>query len=455
MTVTDQSTKIPIGTTLSVRISDLNHDGEGVGRFENLVIFVPGALPGEEVEVVIKSVHKNFLRSNLIGITVKSPDRVTPPCPYFFDCGGCQLQHMAYRAQLVWKASRVKAAFARIGKLELPVPPTIGMDNPYRYRNKARIHLESEGTKIKAGFYKNKSNRIIEIEDCLIQHPHNILALKAIRNALGETICQKESASKTLPKIYEAELRSSFATGQVLITIGLKSKADSVVFGELFTKLVSGSLGDKLAGLVIKTGSNKDLRYQTTAGNTYLEERIEPFRYRISPRSFFQVNPRQGKPLFELAADDAGNPCTAFDLYCGTGNFALYLSKKATAVIGIDSEGEAIKDARENAAINGINNVKFEQMAIEDAIKVLQQGRRPITVILDPPRGGCSVSLLETISEIKPERIVYISCNPSTLARDLGFLQQNGFQALKAQPIDMFPHTSHVETVVLMSRQNP
>lgn len=449
--MTDQSTKNLVGTRALVKISDLNHDGEGVGRLENLVTFVPGALPAEEVEVEIETLHKNFLRSKLVAITTKSPDRVTPPCPHFFTCGGCQMQHLAYQGQLTWKESRVKAALERIGKLKLPVLPTIGMDNPYRYRNKARFHVTAEGDKIRTGFFKNKSRQIIEIEDCLIQHPLNMLAIKAIRKALEETLTLKETDRKIFTDIHEAELRSSFAAGQVLITLGFRRKADSLFPREDFIKLISDSLGAKLAGLVIKTGSNKDLRYQLIKGNPFIEERIEPFRYRISPRSFFQVNPLQAKVLFELAAAYAGNPRTVFDLYCGTGNFALYLSGTAAEVIGIDNEAEAIKDARENAAINGINNINFMQMPIEEAFKALEQGKKPITVILDPPRGGCSASLLQTISGIKPEHIVYISCNPATLARDLGLLQQNSFQAIKAQPVDMFPQTSHIETIVLLS----
>jgi 23S rRNA (uracil1939-C5)-methyltransferase len=449
--VTDKSIDILIGAKALVKISDLNHDGEGVGRFENLVTFVPGALPGEEASVEIKSLHKNFLRSKLIAITTASPERVIPPCPYYNHCGGCQLQHLNYQGQLAWKESRVEAALNRIGKLQLPVLPTIGMANPYRYRNKARIHLAAEEDRVRAGFYKNKSRQIIEIEDCLIQHPNNMLALKALRETFEETLSRKDQNSRQLLKIYEAELRCSFATGQVLITLGLRGKAESFNFGEDFAKEVSSRLGDKLAGLVIRAGSNRDLHYQTLIGQPFIEEDIEPFRYRISPRSFFQVNPQQAKVLFELAAADAGNPSTAFDLYCGTGNFALYLSKTATAVVGIDSEAEAIADAWENADINGINNIKFMSMPIEEAKKALQQGSRPITVILDPPRGGCSASLLESIGEIKPERIVYISCNPATLARDLNYLQQNGIKAIKAQPIDLFPQTSHVECISLLT----
>jgi 23S rRNA (uracil1939-C5)-methyltransferase len=450
--VTDKSTDIFIGAKALVKISDLNHDGEGVGRFENLVTFVPGALPGEEASVEIKSLHKNFLRSTLIAINTVSPERVTPPCPYYNRCGGCQLQHLTYQGQLTWKEKRVEAALNRIGKLQLPVLPTIGMATPFRYRNKARIHLAAEGDRIRVGFYKNKSRQIIEIEDCLIQHPNNVLALKAMRETFEETLSRKDPNSKQLLKIYEAELRCSFTTGQVLITLGLRGKAEDFNFVEDFARKVNSRLGDKLAGLVIRTGSHKDLHYQTLIGSPIIEENIEPFRYRISPRSFFQVNPQQAKVLFELATADAGKPCTAFDLYCGTGNFALYLSRTATTVVGIDSEEEAIADAWENAAMNGINNIKFMSMPIEEAKIILQQGSRPITVILDPPRSGCSASLLESIAEIKPERIVYISCNPATLARDLSYLQQNGIKAIKAQPIDLFPQTSHVETVVLMSR---
>jgi 23S rRNA (uracil1939-C5)-methyltransferase len=441
-----------IGTRALIEISDLNHDGEGVGRLGSLVVFVPGALPGEATEIEIVEHHKRYLQAKLIRINKESRARIKPPCPYFKDCGGCQLQHLDYQGQLNWKRSRVKAALSRIGNIKLPVLPTIGMNNPFRYRNKARIHFTLEEDRIRSGFYKKKSRQIIEIEDCLIQHPHNMLAIKVIRNTLAEALTRKEIDHQIIHDIYETELRCSFATGQVLITLGVKGKANNPVFKDHFTKSICSHLGDKLAGLIIKAGSNKKHHYQTLVGNPFIEEIIEPFHYRISPRSFFQVNPLQAKKLFKLASSSAGNPHTVFDLYCGTGNFALYLSRVATAVIGIDSEGEAIKDARENTVLNGINNINFTQMPIDETKKLLLEGSRPITVILDPPRGGCSVSLLEIITEIKPERIVYISCNPATLARDLGLLQQSGFQAIEAQPIDMFPQTSHVECVVLITK---
>ncbi len=448
----EKPTKNLVGTRALVKIRDLNHDGDGVGRLENLVTFVPGALPGEEVEVEIESLYKKFLRAKLLDITVKSADRATPPCPHYYSCGGCQLQHLAYQAQLAWKEARVKEALNRIGKLEVPVLPIIGMDSSYRYRNKARFHISADRNSLRAGFFKSNSRQIIEIEDCLIQHPHNMLAIKAIRKAFADNAAPGGKGRKLLPDIHEAELRSSYATGQVLITLGYRGRLESSVSVEGFSKSISKYLGDKLAGILVKTGRNKNIQYQLISGSPFIEERIEPFCYRISSPSFFQVNSQQAKRLFELAASYAGNPDTAYDLYCGTGNFALYLSQAANEVVGVDSEVEAIEDARKNAAANGINNVKFIASPIEKAGELLRQGKRPITIILDPPRKGCSASLSKTMAEIKPERIVYISCNPATLARDLGLFQQSGFQAIKAQPVDMFPQTSHVETVALMTR---
>ena len=443
--------EISRGTKASLTISDLNHNGEGVGRLDGMVVFVPGALPDETVEVELLSLHKNFIRSKLLSIIKASAERTEPPCSYFADCGGCQLQHLNYPGQLQWKESTVRNALNRIGKIDHPVLPIRGMENPFRYRNKARVHLSIEHNHLKAGFYQKHSHRIIDIKECLIQHPNNVLAINALRTVLSELIHHNGKIGPDNFGFFEAEVRASFHSGQILMTISTDKEP-----GDKNRQFISGLfkeiLGDKLAGLVLNITAKKINSYQTLNGNSYVKEKINPFYYRISPRSFFQVNPLQARELFEIAAGFAGNPDTAYDLYCGTGNFSLYLSRVAREVIGIDSEESAIRDARINATINGVTNVKFVKSRLEEASGILTQGKKKLTVIIDPPRKGCSPSLIESMEKIKPERIVYVSCNPATLARDLALLQQKGFSVREVQPVDMFPQTTHVETVVWLEK---
>ncbi len=441
-----------VGTKTLVKIRDLNHDGEGVGRLENLVTFVPGALPGEEVKIEIVEQRKNYLRAQLIEITTTSPDRITPPCSYFYTCGGCQLQHLAYQAQLAWKRSQVKAALFRIGKLEFPVLPTIGMANPYRYRNKGRFHLAVEKDKLLVGFFAQQSHDLININDCLIQHPINIEALTALRQAIEVCRGQGKTTFDNLAFFYDAELRTSFFTGQVVITLDCRQDRPDSAFLELINAELKNTLGHRLAGLVIKTPGKSGNTYQVVSGSKWIEEQIGFYRYRISPQSFFQVNPVQAGELFKLTSAYAGKPQTAIDLYCGTGNFSMHLSQVAQQVIGIDSEESAIADARFNASLNGIKNTRFVVGRVEQIADLLKEGADPKTIILDPPRKGCSPELLQSVADAKPDRIVYVSCNPATLARDLKLLHSKGYPPLKIQPVDMFPQTSHVETVALLSR---
>jgi 23S rRNA (uracil1939-C5)-methyltransferase len=443
-----------LGMQALVTISDLNHDGEGVGRLNNLVTFVPTALPGEEVLIRIVSQHKNFFRARVIDWKKKSPDRIAPPCPYFQDCGGCQLQHLSYTKQLEWKEQRVASTLKRIGNIEIPVAPIKAMENPYRYRNKASIHLSAVKNKIMAGFFEQNSKRVIDINDCLIQHPLNNRALNVIRNAIAEYHNRDESiAGLKALIINEAELRTSFSNSKILITLTCALDNFNPQDISALTRSVNEALNNNLAGLVLRQKDKAGDSYNVLSGNPFIEEVIDDFRFHISPQSFFQVNPLQADQVFKIAAAFAGKPRTAFDLYCGTGTFALYLSRAVDQIIGVDSEKTAIIDAEKNAAINGVSNVRFINARTEEITGLLDKEERPITIILNPPRKGCSPALLNAIRTAKPERIVYISCNPATLARDLDLLQQNCFQVKKVQPVDMFPQTTHVECVVWIEKR--
>lgn len=451
--MTDQRTDPPCreGEISELEITDLNHRGEGVGKKNGFTIFVPGALPCEKVEIKITAVHRNYAEATLLSLISTAEQRISPPCPYFKHCGGCQLQHLDYKKQLAWKREMVTETLHRIAAIEVPVLPIIGMDEPWRFRNKAQIHLGFDSGRVIAGFFEEKSHRIIDIEDCLVQHPLIAQMINHIRTSGQKFIDMKSGKNRNPLPVTGAVIRSSFSTNRCLVTLPGKVNSSPGSLEKL-ANLISGEAGHLLSGVTLLQPGNKGLniKHHSLFGQAFLEEEITPYRYRISPKSFFQVNPRQAAVLYKEAAKLAGSPRTAYDLYCGTGNFALYLSRKAGTVLGIDSESSAIDDAKANAILNNIDNVKFINGRAEEISGLLLKGEHPITLYLNPPRGGCSPDLLESAAAAKPERIIYISCNPSTLARDLKQLLQKQFKIRQVQPIDMFPHTSHVETITLI-----
>ena len=453
--MTNQRTTPPCkeGKILEIEITGLNHRGEGVGKKNGFTIFVPKALPGEKVEVKVTALRRNYAEAALLSLISIADHRTSPPCPYFNRCGGCQVQHLDYEKQLAWKQDMVNETLRRIAAIEAPVLPIIGMDNPWSFRNKAQIHLGLDSRRVIAGFFEAKSHQIIDIEDCLVQHPLIAQMINHIRTAGQKYIDMQDRRDRNHLPVNGAVIRSSFSTTRSLVTLTGKESSNPGSLKKL-ASLIYGEAKHLITGVtLLQAGKNGGcIKHINLFGQPFLEEEIAPYRYRISPQSFFQVNPRQAAVLYEQAALLAGNPRTAFDLYCGTGNFALYLSRKADNVIGVDSESSAIEDARANSALNNINNVKFINARAEEIPGLLLKGEHPKTLYLNPPRDGCSPSLLEAAAAAKPERIIYISCNPATLARDLGLLPQNEFKIRQVQPIDMFPHTSHVETVVLMSR---
>ncbi len=447
------------GQVLAVEITDLNHRGEGVGKTGGFTLFVPQALPGEIARVEISAVRKNFAGAKLLTLEQSSPHRVNPPCPYFPECGGCQIQHLSYEKQLAWKNEKVFETLRRIAGAEPSIQPVLGTANPWRYRNKAQVHLGIANDRVKTGFYQQRSHQIIDITDCLVQHPHNGKMINAIRQAAQEFADRKTipAGEDPLPA-NRAAIRSSFSTGKSMIILtGAATSKNSPLFLKTYLQKLADLINFKAkeppAGIILHQPDKAGDRHITLSGQPYLEENIAPFHYRLSPRSFFQVNPGQAGILYEQAASLSGRPRTAYDLYCGTGNFALYLSKTAEQVIGIDSDGSAIKDANENAALNKIGNIQFINARAEDVTDLLIKGNHPKTVFLNPPRQGCSPGLLEAIIRAKPERIVYISCSPATLARDIDRLQQSSYAVKLVQPVDMFPHTSHVESVALIERR--
>jgi len=453
MSNSNNSLTIKKDEIVNLEITDLNHRGEGVGKVKNFTLFVPHALPGEKVTAKVTALHKNYGEAKLDSVIKDSSFREEPLCPYFPRCGGCRLQHLKYSEQLCWKQAMVSETLRRMAGIEIPVEAVKGMKNPWRFRNKAQIHFGLEKGKVIAGFYEYGSRNIIDIKQCIVQHPANEQIINIIRRGLQTYIDRiGNSAEHELP-VTGATIRTSFKRGSCVIAFHAAPGRTYINKLKELAAQITADSGSLVKGIILLHKGKKKSGTTVLSGETVLEEEIAPFRYRISPLSFSQVNPSQAGILYEEGASLSGEPRTAYDLYCGTGNFSLYLNQKADHVIGIDVADEAIKDARENAALNNVKNTTFINTPAEKIKDILFKGAHPKTVYLNPPRGGASPALLTSVTAAKPESIAYISCNPATLARDLNLLVKGGYGIKQVRPVDMFPHTTHVETVCLLQNE--
>lgn len=449
----ETSNQIKVGEKYTMKLMDITHSGEGVGRLENMIVFVEGGLPGDVVEVEIKNVKKTYAQGKLLSISQASTERVTPDCPYFEQCGGCQILHMSYEGQLRAKSKMVKDALQRIGGLkEIDVAPIIGMEDPQRYRNKAQFKLDNKGM----GFYAKKSHNLVHIEDCLNQPESAADAIKTI-NGLIQELNLSIYDERTHKGYVRGVLQRTNLQGENMITLIINGKdlsqrqaiVDGILAGIPNVKSIYVNINREKGNVVL---GRKSL---CVYGAARLVEQIGDLSFSISPNSFFQVNSLQTVKLYDTikAFADLKGTETVFDLYCGTGTIGLYLAAQAKQIIGIESVGDAILDARENAGLNQIENATFHLGRAEDEmLKITKEGIKPDLIILDPPRKGCEESLLAAIVELETPRVIYVSCNPSTLARDLKFMTEAGYVIKAVQPVDLFPGTGHVETVILMTR---
>lgn len=441
-----------------VEITGMTHEGQGVGRIGGLAVFVDSALEGETVELKIIKLKKTYAVGKMVNIIKPSPHRTTPFCGSYNRCGGCNLQHMDYNAQLDFKTRLVRDSLERIGGLkDVYIHEAIGMKNPYNYRNKAQYPVAFVDGRIITGFYQAHSHNVVYSKDCGIQ---DVLSNK-VREAVGEFIEEKDiSAYDELSGeglVRHILTRVGFNTGEVMVVLvingGSIPHADELVT----------SLTDKIPSVksiylnVNKENTNIILGRKNIKlfGEDAISDVIGGYRFLISPHSFFQVNPVQTEVLYSKALEYAAltGTETLFDLYCGTGTISLYMSAKARMVYGVEVVEEAVSDAQRNSVLNGVSNVEFIAGEVEKAVPLLyDKGIRADVVVLDPPRKGCDESLLSLLVEMQPERIVYVSCNPATLARDLKYLDGQGYKAQEAQPVDMFPWTGHVEAAILLQR---
>ncbi|MFC4734972.1 23S rRNA (uracil(1939)-C(5))-methyltransferase RlmD [Bacillus daqingensis] len=440
-----------------VLVEDLTHDGAGVAKIDGFPVFIKGALPREEADIKIVQMKKNFAFGRLLTLHETSSDRTEPPCPVFKRCGGCQLQHLTYSGQLAYKQNVVKEALARIGGLtDVPVHETLGMADPWRYRNKSQIPIGEQKGQIVSGFYAERSKDIVDTDECLIQHPDADRTMNLVKAAASELGIRAYDPQKHKGQLRHVVIRHAKTTDELMIVLITKDKglpnkkqlADKLrdTFPNL--KSIMHNVNPKRTNVIFGDETN------VVWGESVIHDEINGVRFAISARSFYQVNPEQTDVLYGKALEYAAltGTETVMDAYCGIGTISLFLAGRARRVYGVEIVPDAVDDAKRNAEINHIENADFFVGEAESIMPWWQaQGIRGDVIVVDPPRKGCDESLLTTMTELAPERIVYVSCNPATLARDLSILAEKGYETKEVQPVDMFPHTTHVECVALLT----
>lgn len=459
MNMTNSAAPLRPGQIVTVGIHGLGHSGEGVGRYEGLTLFVPGGAPGDRLEARVTEVKKNYAKAVLHRVVEPSPHRVAPACPVVGECGGCQLQHIAYPAQLDLKRQQVIDAVERLGKLTgVTVHPTLGMDEPWQYRNKAQFPFGYRSGKVVAGFFAPGTHRIVDIEQCDIQHPlgNQIMAeVKELAHRFGVPIYDERTHRGVIRHVLARVGRGTGECMAVIVTNGPTLPRGKQIAEELMRRIPS------LVSVVQNVNAEQTnvilgRKNHLLAGRDYITDYIGDLEFAISPLSFFQVNPAQTEVLYGKALEYAGltGQETVLDVYCGIGTISLFLARQAGEVIGIEWVPPAIEDARENAERNGISNARFIcGDAAQEMPRLADEGVRADVIVVDPPRKGCDEPVLRAMAEMGPRRIVYVSCNPASLARDLAILGELGYRTVEVQPVDMFPHTAHVECVARLVRE--
>lgn len=454
---------------VTVDLVGLTHDGDGVGRANGFTLFVQGGLPGEQARVRVMKLKKQYGYARLQELVKASPDRINPPCDIYKECGGCQLQHFDYEAQLAWKRQHVVDNLTRIGKLTVAgerdaqdgviVHPTIGMDDPWRYRNKAAVPVGAAGEngELVAGFYARGTHRIIDMDDCLIQHEHNDEVVRVVKKVARDLRIQPYDETTGKGVLRHIMVRTGVVTGEIMVVLVTNGKRLPRQ-PEWIEHLRASLPGLKsIVQNVNEEHTNAIFGDETRVlwGSEFIYDELDGIRFAISARSFYQINPAQTVALYRKAVEYAAlsGKERVIDAYCGIGTISLFLARQAGHVYGVEIVPEAIEDAKRNAALNGIDNASFEAGPAEVVMpRWRKEGVEADVVVVDPPRKGCDPALLETILALQPKRVVYVSCNPSTLARDLRILEDGGYKTVEVTPVDMFPWTVHVESVAWLER---
>lgn len=450
-----------------LEIDDIGTEGEGIAHIDGYALFIKDAIPGDVVRTKVIKAKKNYGYGRLIEIVKPSKDRVEPVCPVARQCGGCQIQHLSYEAQLAYKENKIKNCLVRLGKfpkeqIDEIMEPIMGMEEPYHYRNKAQFPVgRNKDGELVTGFYASRTHSIIPATHCAIQDKRNEEILNTVLDFMKEFGIEPYDEVTHTGLVRHILTRVGYHTGEIMVCLVLNGK--SLPHEEVFVERLSKIDGMKSISINVnreKTNVILGNKVKTLWGADYIVDSIGTIKYQISPLSFYQVNPLQTQKLYQTALDYAGLTGNeiVWDLYCGIGTISLFLAKQAKMVYGVEIVPEAIADANRNKEFNQIENVEFFVGASETVLpeKYRESGGKMSAdvIVVDPPRKGCDVSLLQTILDMGPKRVVYVSCDPATLARDLRFLCDGGYELKKVRGCDMFGHSGHVETVVLMSKVN-
>ncbi len=460
-------------------IEDIGVNGEGIGKIDGYPLFIKDAVIGDVVEAKVMKAKKNYGYARLMKIITPSEYRTEPKCPFARKCGGCQIQEMSYERQLIFKEKKVRGNLERIGGfdrelLDRIMEPIIGMENPYGYRNKAQFPFGADrlGNPV-TGFYAGRTHVIIPNTECALGVPVNREILETILGLMKEKNIPAYNEQTGGGILRHVLIRYGFATKEIMVCLVVNG--DSFPHAEILVERlcrIEGMKSITLSPNRKKTNVILGDSFQILWGDGYITDDIGGVRYRISPLSFYQVNPVQTERLYGLALEyaDLKGAETVWDLYCGIGTISLFLAQSARKVYGVEVVPQAIEDAKENARINHIENVEFITGKAEEVLPEWYQSHsaareadktgsgdrddRADVIVVDPPRKGCDPALLEMIVKMAPERVVYVSCDSATLARDLKMLCGNGYELEKVRTVDMFPETVHVETVVRLQRKH-
>ncbi len=449
-----------------IDIEDMSVDGAGIGKYEGMTFFVKDALIGDRVRVRVVKMKKTWGYARMMELLIPSPDRAEPPCPYHRQCGGCQIQALSYEKQLEFKQQKVENNLRRIGGFdEIPMEPIVGMENPFHYRNKSQypVGTDKNGTII-TGFYAGRTHQIIPNRDCALGVPVNREILDIVISYMERYHVSAYDETTGQGLVRHVLIRYGFRTDEIMVCLiinGTNLPHEKELIRELcaLPGMTSVSVNVNMNQTNVILGTETRLLW----GQLFITDYIGNVKYQISPVSFFQVNPVQTEVLYGLALEyaDLHGTETVWDLYCGIGTISLFLARRARQVYGVEIVRQAVEDARRNAALNGIENAAFIEGKAEKVLpefyeKEAQAGRQAYAdvIVVDPPRKGCDERLLRTILQMAPERIVYVSCDPATLARDLKVLCEGEYRIERVRAVDNFCQTIHVETVCLLSRKN-
>ncbi|EGO2802166.1 23S rRNA (uracil(1939)-C(5))-methyltransferase RlmD [Enterococcus faecalis] len=443
---------------IEVEIIDLTHEGLGVAKVDHYPLFIENALPGEKLEIKVLKTGKSFGYGKVLTVLKSSEQRVPVKDENFTKVGISPLQHLAYGAQLSFKTQQVENVMQRVAKLqEVPVLPTIGMNDPWHYRNKAQIPVRKIDNQLQTGFFRKNSHDLIPMEHFYIQDPEIDAAIVKIRDIMRKYSVKPYNESDNTGNLRHIVVRRGYHTGEmmvVLITRTPKLFPISKIVPDILEAIpevvsIVQNVNPKRTNVIF--GDETILLH----GSEKITDTIFDLKFEISARSFYQVNPQQTEVMYQKVKEYAaltGNEIVV-DAYCGIGTIGLTLAQDAKQVYGIEVIEEAVKDAENNAKLNNIENATFTAGLAEELLpKLVENGLQPDVVVVDPPRKGLDGQLVNTLIETQPERIVYVSCNPATLARDIALLTEGGYEAKEIQPVDNFPQTTHVETIVLIQR---